>query len=147
MVKTNTLGALAAAAGVLVAVGLLMLLMSEPHPAGAILLPGLRGKIAYQGYDGHDREIYTINPGGWGKFNVTNNNTDDENPAYSPSGKKIAYSGYDGNDWEIYTINAGGGGGGGRVRLTDNSTNDFAPSWRNRHDADDSEDADNNDDD
>jgi hypothetical protein len=104
MVKTNTLGALAAAAGALVAVGLLMLmlLMSEPHPADAILLPGLRGKIAYQGYDG--------------------------------------------NDWEIYKINAGGGGGG-RVRLTDNSTNDKAPSWGKRQDADDSEDADNNDDD
>jgi hypothetical protein len=68
MVKTNTLGALAAAAGALVAVGLLvlMLLMSEAHPAGAILLPGLHGKIAYQGHDGHDWEIYTINPGGGG---------------------------------------------------------------------------------
>jgi hypothetical protein len=90
------------AAGALVAVGLLvlMLLMSEAHPAGAILLPGLHGKIAYQGHDGHD--------------------------------------------WEIYTINAGGGGG--QVLLTDNSTNDKAPSWGNRHDDNDSEDADNNDD-
>jgi hypothetical protein len=146
MVKTNTLGALAAAAGALVAVGLLvlMLLMSEAHPADAILLPGLHGKIAYQGHDGHDWEIYTINPGGWGKFNVTDNNANDFAPDYSPNGKRIVYQGYDGHDWEIYTINAGGGGG--QVLLTDNSTNDKAPSWGNRHDDNDSEDADNNDD-
>jgi TolB protein len=67
-------------------------------------------KIAFQGYDGQDKEIYTINAGGGGRLQVTNNTTKDGEPSYSPSGKKIAYEGYDGQDKEIYTINAGGGG-------------------------------------
>jgi hypothetical protein len=84
MVKTNTLGALAAAAGALVAVGLLvlMLLMSEAHPAGAILLPGLRGKIAYQGYDGHDWELYKIKANGGGRVQLTHNSTNDKAPSW-----------------------------------------------------------------
>jgi hypothetical protein len=86
IVKTITLGALATAAGALVAVGLLMLmlLMSETHPAGAILLPGLRGKIAYQGYDGHDWEIYKINAagGGGGEVRLTHNSTNDAGPSW-----------------------------------------------------------------
>jgi hypothetical protein len=39
---------------------------------------------------------------------------------------KIVYEGYDGNDYEIYTIKAGGGG---KVKVTDNSTGDYTPSW------------------
>ncbi len=66
-------------------------------------------RIAYAGYDGQDYEIYTINAGGGGRVQITNNTTKDGEPSYSPSGKKIAYQGYDGQDKEIYTINAGGG--------------------------------------
>jgi hypothetical protein len=74
MVKTNHLGALAATAGTLVAVGLLMLMMLavEVRPAEAV--------------DGE------------GRFNVTNNITNDFSPSYSPDGKKIAYQGREGND-------------------------------------------------
>src|SRR5215204_5047557 len=39
---------------------------------------------------------------------------------------KIAYAGYDGQDYEIYTINPNGGG---KVPLTDNSTNDRYPAY------------------
>ena len=60
-------GALAATAGTLVAVGLLMLtmLVAEVRPAQAV--------------------------DGGGAFNVTNNTTPDYSPDYSPSGEKIAY--------------------------------------------------------
>jgi hypothetical protein len=34
---------------------------------------GKPGKIAYAGYKGPDPEIYTINAGGGGRFNVTDN--------------------------------------------------------------------------
>jgi Tol biopolymer transport system component len=127
MAKTNHWGALAAAAGTLVAVGLLVLMMLvvDARPAGATF-PGKPGNIAYEGFDGTDREIYTINPGGGGKVKVTDNTTNDSDPNYSPSGKKIAYSGYDGQDYEIYTINVGGGG---KVQLTDNTTGDYTPSY------------------
>jgi Tol biopolymer transport system component len=139
MVKTNHLGALAATAGALVAVGLLMLMMLvvEVRPAEATF-PGKpkvgggsgfnvtdnttndytpsyspNGKeIVYRGTgsNGVHNEIYTIKVSGGGRLQVTNNTTKDGEPSYSPSGKKIAYEGYDGKDKEIYTINAGGGG-------------------------------------
>ena len=79
--KTNHLGALAAAVGALVAVGLLLLMLVDVRPAEATF-PGKPGKIAYSGYDGNDREIYTIKPGGGGKFKVTDNGGPDD---YTPS--------------------------------------------------------------
>jgi hypothetical protein len=81
MAKTNHLGALAAA-GTLVAVGLLVLIMVvvEASPAQATF-PANPGKIAYSGYDGRDFEIYTINSGGGSKVQLTANSTD----AYYPS--------------------------------------------------------------
>ena len=125
MAKTNPLGALAAAVGMLVAVGLLvlMLVVVQPRPAGATF-PGPNGKIAYMVLN--DSGIYTINPGGGGKTKVAVG----QEPSYSPDGKRIAYSGYDGNDSEICTINVGGGG---KSQVT-NTTNSLAgsPSWGRR---------------
>ena len=148
MIKTNHLGALAATAGALVAVGLvmLMMLMGEVRPAEATF-PGKpkvdggsgfnvtdnttndytpsyspNGKeIVYRGTgsSGRHNEIYTIKVSGGGRVQVTNNTTKDGEPSYSPSGKQIAYEGDDGQDKDIYTINAGGGG---RVPVTDNGT-------------------------
>ena len=37
-------------------------------------------KIAFQGYDGNDNEIYTINPGGGGRTPVTDNSANDQDP-------------------------------------------------------------------
>jgi len=87
---------------------------------------GQNGKIAYASYDGQDYEIYTINPGGSGRSQVTHNVTNDVEPSYSPDGHKITYAGYDGQDYEIYTINAGGGD---KLQVTDNNKYDFAPSY------------------
>jgi len=121
-VRLNHLRAalLSAAAGLLLAVGLVVL-YAQPAEAN---YPGKPGKIAYSGWDGNDLEIYTINPNGGSNVKVTNNQSGDEAPAYSPNGKQIAYSGWDGNDLEIYTINANGGG---RKNVTNNNTNDRFP--------------------
>jgi Tol biopolymer transport system component len=133
------LGALAAA-GTLVGVGLLLLimLMVEARPAEATF-PGQNGKIAYTLDPGDDEkfDIYTINPdGGGSRVQVTNNTTRHEShPSYSPDGKKIVYYAFDGNDLEPYTINVGGGGRRGvlpqnkPVQLTNNTRDDFEPSW------------------
>jgi len=37
-------------------------------------------KIAFQGYDGNDNEIYTIKAGGGGRIPVTDNSTRDFEP-------------------------------------------------------------------
>src|SRR5215216_1780887 len=117
-----------AAAGLLAAVGVLVVVLyAQPAEAN---FPGKPGKIAYAGQDAPngDYEIYTINAGGGGKKPLTDNSTNDRDPAYSPSGKKIVYAGQDApnGDSEIYTINAGGGG---KKPLTDNGTGDFEPSY------------------
>jgi hypothetical protein len=54
------------------------------------------------------------------KVHVTNNDTDDSNPDYSPDGNRIVYEGFEGSyikeqnvedaSTNIYTIKAGGGG-------------------------------------
>jgi hypothetical protein len=113
-----------AAAGLLAAVGLFMVVLyAQPAEAN---FPSKPGKIVFSQDDGNDFEIYTINPNGGGKKQLTDNSSDDRSPSYSPSGKKIAFQGYDGNDNEIYTINPGGGG---RQQVTDNGTRDFEPYW------------------
>src|SRR5215212_467671 len=73
--------------------------------------PGKNGKIAYVAfrYTNGTAEIYTINPGGGGKTQITHNNKAEFSPSYSPNGKKIVFvSGY--VNEEIYTIDASGGG-------------------------------------
>src|SRR5215211_1940122 len=154
MVKTNHLGALAATAGTLVAVGLLMLMMVVVEVRSAeATFPGKHNvggggvsfnvtddtmnerdpsyspsgkRIAYSGWDGHDGEIYTINVDGSGRVQLTHNTTKDDEVSYSPDGKRIAYEGYDGQDKEIYIMNVDGSGG---VQLTHNTTNDYTPSY------------------
>ena len=95
-------------AAVLMACAVVVLVVSEKAEA---TFPGKNGRIAYASYGGgKDSEIYTINPDGSGKTQLTHNDTDDD-PAYSPDGKKIVYAGKDGpkGDLEIYTIYARGG--------------------------------------
>jgi Tol biopolymer transport system component len=89
-------------------------LLNTVKPAQATF-PGVNGRIDYSEDDGFsqdedccDDEIYTINPDGTGRRQVTNNNKHDVRPDYSPNGRKIAYAGFDGNDYEIYTVNANG---------------------------------------
>jgi Tol biopolymer transport system component len=89
--------------------------------------PGKNGRIAYTSYE-NDYEIYTINPGGGGKFQVTNNTTTfDDEPSYSPDGKKIVYQANVRRPsvevYTIYTINVGGGGGKSKV------THGYDPSY------------------
>src|SRR5918999_717802 len=115
-----------AAAGLLAAVGLFVVVFyAEPADAN---YPGKPGKIAYSGLDAPngDYEIYTIDPNGGGKKQLTDNSLDDREPAYSPSGKSIAYVNAAGTDSEIWTIQPGGGG---RQQVTDNANNDRDPYW------------------
>jgi TolB protein len=107
------------------------MLVVGTRPAEATF-PGPNGKIAYTADDGEfpggiDSEIYTIEPSGGMPFNVTDNDSEDGGPDYSPDGKKIAYHSYDGNDFEIYTINATGGR---PFHVTDNTLRDeFDPDY------------------
>ena len=95
-----------AAAGLLAAVGLVVVLYAQPAEAN---YPGKPAKIAFAGFERNDSEIYTINASGGGKKQLTDNSTRDRFPYYSPSGKRIAYVNDAGADREIYTIKPNGG--------------------------------------
>jgi TolB protein len=101
-----------------VAVACLVALLAISQKAEAAF-PGKNGRIAYQG---SDHVIYTIDPNGRGKIEVT----EGSDPSFSADGKKIAYVASDGNDSEIYTIKATGGR---PFQVTDNDSNDSDPSW------------------
>ena len=126
MAKTyHSLGGLAAAAaaGVLVAVGMLMLtIVVMVEPAGAAF-PGKNGKIAFV----CSAEICTMNPNGQGLDRLTNNTAGDGDPNWSPGGGKIAFvSNRTNNSTDIFTMNAEGQGAD---NLTNNPGLDEAPVW------------------
>jgi Tol biopolymer transport system component len=124
--RTFYLPALIVAAAVLMAYAAALLAVSEKAQA---TFPGENGRIAYVAFGGTNSGIYTINPNGSGKTKVTNSNRWEDEPAYSPSGKKIVYVANDGTESEIYIIDVGGGGKS-QVANTAHYARD--PSWGSR---------------
>ena len=100
------------------------------------LLPGLsagpaqiaNGKIAYVSYGGAvSGEIFSVNPNGTNKTNLTNNPAEDIFPAWSPDGTKIAFtSGRDEFNGEVYVMDADGSN---VTRLTNNPGGNFGSAW------------------
>jgi TolB protein len=137
MAKTNHWRTLAAAAGTLVAVGLLVLIMMivEARPAEATF-PGKNGKIAFVRVGALDSHIFTINPDGSELAKISTRPFFDFSPAWSPDGKKIAFSGFTFSgltlprlirgDADIYVINADGSS---LKRITESPAGDSWPSW------------------
>jgi TolB protein len=121
-------------AAVLVACAAAVLAVSREAEA---TFPGKNGKIAYVAfrYTNGTVEIYTINPGGGGKTQITHNNKADYDPDYSPDGKRIVYEGsdtfgdldVDKAESDIYTIKAGGGD---KTHVTNtDKVDEFEPSY------------------
>jgi TolB protein len=93
--------------------------------------PGDNGRIAYvsprPGGPGTQREIFTIRKDGTGRRRLTNNDVKDDDPVYSPSGRRIAFERAVGaTDDELFVMRADGR----RVRrITNNDCNDANPTW------------------
>jgi Tol biopolymer transport system component len=66
-----------------------------------------------------------MNDDGTNKVRMTNNNTTDLRPNWSPDGTKITFNSQEEDD-EIYVINTDGSG---LMNLTNNEVNDYAESW------------------
>jgi len=82
--------------------------------------------IVFDSYRDGNWEVYVIYENGLGLVNLTNNPTDDGDPAWSFDGKRIAFdSDRDGN-WEIYVMNTDGSG---VTRLTHALAEDDSPAW------------------
>jgi Tol biopolymer transport system component len=130
MAKLNhSLGALAAAAaGVLAAVGMLVLIMVALVEPAEAAFPGENGKIAFESsLFGDSLEICTFISRDAPMSRLTNNQDFDTAAAWSADGNKIAYARFDaGPEGEIYTMNANGAH---QVQVTHNSTHDTEPSF------------------
>ena len=72
-----------AAAGLLAAVGLVVVLYAQPSEAN---YPGKPGKIVYAEEHGNNFVIYTIKANGKGKLRLTAKGANNREPAYGPGG-------------------------------------------------------------
>jgi Tol biopolymer transport system component len=83
-------------------------------------------KLAFTHGDGHDFEIFVMNPDGTGLRNLTHNERNDRQPTWSPDGKALAFSTNRALNYEIYVINADGTN---PTRLTDTDEDESDPNW------------------
>lgn len=99
------------------------------------------GKIAFHSYEGADADIYTINPDGTGKINLTDEAPDaysgaDIQPAYSPDGTKILFESDRSGEYtedpnwpepifDVWVVNADGSGEPRRLTTAEGQS----PAW------------------
>ncbi|MCC6170361.1 MAG: PD40 domain-containing protein [Caldilineaceae bacterium] len=84
-------------------------------------------KIAFVSDRDGNNEIYVMNADGSNQTNLTNDPTDDYDPAWSPDGTKLAFSSKRGGNLEIYVVNRDGSNS---IKLTDDElSDDFEPAW------------------
>jgi Tol biopolymer transport system component len=146
MTQNNFFRLLATASAIAMAVSTLVLLAATQPVKAAF--PGTNGRIVFErnpdGFRGQqDPEIYSINFSGESLKRLTNNTTEDTDPAWSADGRQIAYSGGGRRAWDSYTadlfvMNANGSD---KTRVTkereilgastaDDSQPSFSPSGR-----------------
>ena len=86
----------------------------------------IKSKIAFASERDGNLEIYIMDPDGSNQVRLTNNDSADAVPRWSPDGSKIAFQSDRGGNYEIYVMDPDGSN---QVRLTDNDSNDGYPSW------------------
>jgi Tol biopolymer transport system component len=72
--------------------------------------PGQNGKIAFETNRDGNLEIYSMNPDGTGRVNLTNDLAEDTDPVWSPDGTRIAFVKASEGHRNIYVMNADGSG-------------------------------------
>jgi TolB protein len=99
---------------------------AAPASSPLVITPKGNGWIAFVSDRDGNNEIYRMDFDGQDQIDLTNNPASDNQPAWSPDGKKIAFTtGRDGNN-EIYVMNSDGSG---QTNLTNNPASDSQPAW------------------
>lgn len=84
------------------------------------------GKIAFISYRDGNSEVYIMNANGTNQHNISNNDSLDRYPSWSPDWTKIAFASNRHGNWEIYTMNIDGTN---QQRITFNPSEDYFTSW------------------
>jgi TolB protein len=88
--------------------------------------PGQNGKIVFRSNRSGNADLYTMNPDGSSRVQLTTNPAEDVDPRWSPDGTQIAFASNRTGAYEIYTMDAAGT----NVRqLTSLGANSRRPSW------------------
>lgn len=119
----------------LVILALVVFALVVSERAGAAF-SGANGRIAFQSNRDGNSEIYAMNPDGANPTRLTNNVAWEGEPTVSPDGKRIAFvtDRHGGPDHEeLYVMDArdtdGNGNGDNPLRLTNDTTPDWSPSF------------------
>jgi Tol biopolymer transport system component len=96
-------------------VGVETAVLEPAVPVSTLIVPtasitGDCKKIAFSEYDGQNYDIYSVCPDGSGLVNLTNDPSDDVNPAWSPDGTKLAFSSARSGHFQIYQMSEDGTG-------------------------------------
>ena len=83
-------------------------------------------KIAFTSNRDWHNNIYIMDVNGKNQRRLTNNQTSDSTPAWSPDGKKIVFGSNQDGNFEIYVMNSDGRK---QTRLTNNPATDSEPAW------------------
>ncbi len=95
----------------IVLIAMLLLVVSAERRTTEAVYPGTNGKIAFANFTGNDTEVWSVNPDGSGRTQLTNTQTDvSSQPAFSPDGQTILFFRFMLGPNGLYTMNSGGGG-------------------------------------
>ena len=106
------------------ATSLLVLAVTRPAEAA---FPGANGRIVFSSLRDGDREIFTMKPDGTGITQLTNDPAIDDDPAWSPNGRKIAFNSHRNSDWQLFVMNKDGTRQRSRTEVGEGSEN---PDWQ-----------------
>lgn len=93
-----------------------------PQPA----FLGVRGSMAYVARERGQTDIWGVPVGSRAPIRLTNDPTDERDPAWSPDGRRLAYASHKDGNWEIYILVIGEEE---PIRLTYDLSYQGAPQW------------------
>jgi len=83
-------------------------------------------RLAFAAYRNGQWDLYSVDEGGRDLRQLTDDVFEDDNPAYSPDGRKLAFASRRDRNWDLYILDLDTGQ---QTRLTDHPAYDGAPAW------------------